>query len=74
VPTTIITQFSINDGQWHTVEWIRSNVNAQLRVDGILIGSSDTPDCKLNTAPPFYFGGTNPVDRERVIELIVRTT
>lgn len=69
--TTIIAQFAIDDGQWHTVEWARSNVNAQLFVDGILVGSSDTSDCKLNTAAPFYFGGTDPADYGRVIESIV---
>lgn len=62
----------INDGEWHSVKWTISNSLGQLFVDNTLIGSITIEDCTLNTAPPFYYGGTNPTDYAKVIELIVR--
>ncbi|XP_050541070.1 laminin subunit alpha [Daktulosphaira vitifoliae] len=70
IPATIIAQMPVNDGEWHTVKWSRSNTKAELFVDGTLVGSSNTADCKLDITPPFYLGGTNPLDYQKVIDLV----
>jgi hypothetical protein len=69
---TIIGQMSIDDEEWHTIEWSRSSTNAELFIDTILVQSSDISECQLNTVPKLYIGGTNPLDSRRVIESIVR--
>lgn len=62
---------TIDDGEWHSVKWTRSNTIAQLLVDGTLVGNSNMVDCMLNTSPPYYYGGTNPADHRKVLESIV---
>lgn len=69
---TIKAQLPVNDGDWHSINWTRSNANAELYVDSTPVGSSNISDCK-NTNSPFYFGGTNPAAYQKVIEFIVRT-
>lgn len=61
----------LNDGEWHSVKWTRSYSNAQLYVDETLVGTSFMGNGTLSTAPPFYYGGTNPTDYGKVIEFIV---
>lgn len=71
-PATIKAQWPINDGEWHSINWTRSNTNAELSVDGTPVGFSSMSECE-NTNSPFYFGGTNPIAYQKVIEFIVRT-
>lgn len=71
MPATIVAQWSIDDGTWHSIKWTRSHVNAQLFVDDTLIGSSDKTACQLNVSPPYYFGGTDPAHYGRIIQSIV---
>eukprot|EP00102_Acyrthosiphon_pisum_P016424 XP_008187385.2 PREDICTED: laminin subunit alpha [Acyrthosiphon pisum] len=68
-PATIKAQWPINDGEWHSINWTRSNTNAELSVDGTPVGFSSMSECK-NTNSPFYFGGTNPIAYQKVIEFI----
>jgi hypothetical protein len=68
---TIKAQMPVNDGDWHSISWTRSNANAELFVDSTPVGSS-LSGCK-NTNSIFYFGGTNPAAYQKVIEFIVRT-
>lgn len=73
-PTTSTGQQAINDGKWHTIKWTRSNFNATLFIDDVLVGNSGIMnECELNLDSPFYLGGTDPAEYGRIIASIVRT-
>uniref|UniRef100_A0A2H8TTK7 Laminin subunit alpha n=2 Tax=Melanaphis sacchari TaxID=742174 RepID=A0A2H8TTK7_9HEMI len=69
IPMTIKAQLPVNDRNWHSINWIRSNTNAELFVDNIPVGSSLISDCK-NMNSIYYLGGVHPTAYQKVIEYI----
>lgn len=58
----MVSETSVNDGEWHTVRFARDTVKGKLYIDDILVkeGEAKGSTKTINVVPPFYLGGINP--------------
>lgn len=72
-PVVIKSNGAYNDGEWHMVELNRDPLLSKLVIDDSDIKDSTQKVTSLDINVPFYVGGVNPNDYNRVHSRLVGT-